>query len=46
MAYEQHLKRAEDQYGKLLEYQEVTEPLDRCVILLRKNGCEYGRIQG
>lgn len=44
MNYETHFKRAEETFGKLDGFLEA-DVGEKCVILLRKNGYNYGQIQ-
>lgn len=44
MDYKPHLQRIQDQYGKLEEYDNCTD-FEKCIILLKKQGCTYKQIQ-
>lgn len=44
MDYKPHLKRIEEQYGKLTEFENCTD-FEKCIIILKKNNCTYKQIQ-
>lgn len=42
--YEEHLKRLEQNFGKFLDYPDA-EPLEKCIILLKRRKMTYKQIQ-
>ena len=42
--YEEHLKRLEQNFGKFLDYPDA-EPLEKCILLLKRRKMTYKRIQ-
>ena len=44
MDYKPHLQRIENQYGKLIGYDNCTD-FEKSIILLKKNNCTYKQIQ-
>jgi hypothetical protein len=44
MNYKPHLARIQNQYGALVGFDECTD-FDKCVIILKQNGCTYKEIQ-